>query len=126
MATAIELLEQQDGMIAPFAHALVRDGRMLFLGKYDADALPSVEAAVAALFARLRALAPLGAAVVFAASEPASGRSLLCINLETLDSAPEGIVVPYIYSRPPFGAATVRTYAPERATGVARIYAADR
>jgi hypothetical protein len=118
IATAVQLLEAQDGVLYPIAHALGADGRPAFIGAYNGGVSPQPGHAIEALRARLRSKPFHCTAVVYGIAMPdESGRNALCIEFESLDAAAETILVPFVITRPWLRSARVITYAPARYAG---------
>jgi hypothetical protein len=116
--TAVQLLELQDGLLYPIAHAVDADGRTAFIGAYNGSVDPEPARALEALRTTLRARPYRSTAVVYGvAMLDESGRNALCIEFESLDAAPETILVPFVITRPWLRQARVITYAPIRMPG---------
>jgi hypothetical protein len=114
----VHLLEQQDGLLYPIAHAVDANGRTAFVGMYDGGVPPHPTRALEVLRATLRAKPYHATAVTYGiALADESGRNALCIEFESLDAAPELIYVPFVITRPWMRQARVITYAPIRRPG---------
>jgi hypothetical protein len=122
IATAVQLLEMQDGMLYPIAHAVDSENRTAFIGAYNGGIIPQPISALEALRKALRAKPYRSTAIVFGTGMPdQSGRDALCIEFESLDAPPETILVPFVITRPWLRQARVITYAPVRMPGHNRV-----
>jgi len=118
VTTAVQLLEMQDGMLYPIAHAIDANDRTAFIGAYNGTLIPQPEAALEALRRALRAKPYRSLAIVYGTGMPdESGRDALCIEFESLDAPAETILVPFVITRPWLRQARVITYAPIRQPG---------
>jgi hypothetical protein len=118
IATAVQLLETQDGLLFPIAHAIDPDNRVAFVGAYNGGIAPHPARALENLRAALRAKPYRCTAVVYGIGMPdESGRNALCIEFESLDAPAETIFVPFVITRPWLRRARVITYAPIRQPG---------
>jgi hypothetical protein len=118
VSTAVQLLERQDGILFPIAHAVDSEGRIAFIGAYNGAVCPDPATALRALHHALRARPYRSTAIVYGTGMPdESGRDALCIEFESLDAAPETIFVPFVITRPWLRQARVITYAPVRFRG---------
>ncbi len=118
VTTAVQLLESQDGLLFPIAHAVASDGRTTFIGTYSGGTILQPVQALIAIRAALRKQPYRSTAVTFGiAFAHECGRSALCVEFESLDAAPETILVPFIITRPRMRRARVVTYAPIREPG---------
>jgi hypothetical protein len=122
ISTAVHLLETQDGVLFPIAHAIDADGRTTFVGAYNSGISPHPMRALEALRAALRSRAYRSTAVTYGIGmSDESRRNALCVEYESLDAAPETIVVPFVITRPWLRQARVITYAPVRRPGRSHI-----
>ena len=127
VATAVQLLEAQDGVLFPIAHAIAVDGRYAFVGAYKGDVAPEPLRALAALRDALRCKPYRSIAIVYGiVLADASSRNALCLEFESLDAAAETILVPFVITRPLLRGARVTTYAPIRRPGVNRVFTCIR
>jgi len=118
ISTAVQLLEMQDGMLYPIAHAIDEAGRTVFVGAYNGGIAPHPRRALETLRARLRAGPYRSTVVTFGVETPNAGvKNALCLEFESLDAAPETIFVPFVITRPWLRQARVITYAPIRTPG---------
>ncbi len=118
IATAVQLLEQQDGILFPIAHAIDAQGRTSFIGAYIGGVAPQPGRALEALRTVLRGKPYRSTAVIYGIEMPDdSGRNALCIEFESLDAAAETYFVPFVITRPWLRQARVITYAPTRTRG---------
>jgi hypothetical protein len=122
VSTAVWLLEAQDGLLYPIAHAIDTSERSVFIGAYDGGLMPDPTRALENLRAALRNKPCRSTAVIYGiVLADDSGRNALCIEFESLDAPAETIVVPFIITRPRLRAARVITYAPMRLPGANRV-----
>lgn len=118
ISTAVQLLEAQDGLLYPIAHAIGPDDRVAFVGAYNGGIAPQPTRALEHLRAALRAKPYRCTAIVYGIGMPdESGRDALCIEFESLDAPAETILVPFVITRPWLRQARVITYAPIRQPG---------
>ena len=122
VSTAVRLLEAQDGLLYPIAHAIDASERSVFIGVYDGGVMPDPNRALENVRAALRNKPYRSTAVIYGIVLPDdSGRNALCIEFESLDAPAETIVVPFIITRPRLRAARVITYASLRMPGANRV-----
>ena len=127
VATAVQLLEAQDGLLFPIAHAIDADDRCAFVGAYNGGTVPHPVRALESLREALRRRPYRSTAIVYGIVMPdGSGRNALCIEFESLDAPAETIFVPFVITRPWLRAARVITYAPIRQPGANRILGGPR
>jgi hypothetical protein len=118
ITTAVQLLEQQDGILYPIAHAVDANGRTAFVGAYNGGASVQPGRALETLRGVLRARSYRSTAVIYGIEMPDdSGRNALCIEFESLDAAAVTFLVPFVITRPWLRQARVITYAPMRTRG---------
>lgn len=118
VTTAVQLLERQDGLLYPIAHALETNDRVAFVGAYNGGVVPEPASALDALRAALRAKSCRCTAITYGIAMPdESGRNALCVEFESLDAPPETIFVPFVITRPWLRQVRVITYAPIRQPG---------
>ncbi len=117
VTTAVHLLEVQDGLLFPIAHAIDASDRCVFIGAYSGDVTPHPLRALHALRNSLRQRAFRSSAITYAIElADGTGRYALCIEFESSDAAAETTLVPFVITRPG-RAARVVTYAAIRAGG---------
>jgi hypothetical protein len=122
ITTAVQLLELQDGMLYPIAHAVDANDRTAFIGAYYGGTIPQPAQALEKLRAALRAKPYRSTVIVYGTGMPdQSGRDALCIEFESLDAPAETIFVPFVITRPWLRQARVITYAPVRLPGRNRV-----
>jgi hypothetical protein len=115
--TAVQLLEMQDGILYPIAHAIDARDRTAFIGAYNGF-VPDPMRALDSLRAALQARPFRSAAIIYGIVMPDdSGRNALCIEFESLDAPPETIFVPFVITRSWPRRARIVTYAPIRMPG---------
>lgn len=122
VATAVQLLESQDGVLFPIAHAIDAQERCAFVGAYNGGIAPHPMRALENLREALRGKPYRSTAIVYGTLMPdASARNALCIEFESLDAAAATIFVPFVITRPWLRSARVITYAPVHKPGMNRI-----
>lgn len=121
--TAVGLLEAQDGLLLPIAHAIEPDDRPAFIGAYNGGVMPHPLRALESLRDALRRKPYRSVAIIYGIVLPdGSGRNALCIEFESLDTAAATIFVPFVITRPWMRSARVITYAPIHQPGSNRVF----